>query len=81
MFVEKRNCLAIKQKEFRQISPQQAWVEHCPKEIWESQEYVLKELLSLPEVQSGEVLAMGITNQRETTVIWDRKTGQVYNNS
>ena len=80
LFDEKGNCLAIKQKEFRQIFPQQAWVEHCPKEIWESQEYVLKELLNLPEVQSGEVLSMGITNQRETTIIWDRKTGEpIYN--
>ena len=45
LFDEKGNCLAIKQKEFRQIFPQQAWVEHCPKEIWASQEYVFKELL------------------------------------
>ena len=80
LFDDKGNCLAIKQKEFSQIFPQQAWVEHCPKEIWESQEAVLKEILSLPEVQSGEILAMGITNQRETTVIWDRKTGEpIYN--
>jgi len=80
LFDDKGNCLAIKQKEFPQIFPQQAWVEHCPKEIWESQEEVLSEILNLPEVQSGEVLAMGITNQRETTVIWDRKTGEpIYN--
>lgn len=80
LFDDKGNCLAIKQKEFSQIFPQQAWVEHCPKEIWNSQEQVLKEILSLPEVQEGEVLAMGITNQRETTVIWNRKTGEpIYN--
>jgi len=80
LFDDKGNCLAIKQKEFSQIFPQQAWVEHCPKEIWQSQEEVLKEILNLPEVQSGEVLAMGITNQRETTVIWDINTGEpIYN--
>lgn len=77
---DKGNCLAIRQKEFSQIFPQQAWVEHCPKEIWETQEAVLQEILNLAEVQAGEVLAMGITNQRETTVIWDRKTGEpIYN--
>lgn len=80
LFDDKGNCLAIKQKEFSQIFPQQAWVEHCPKEIWETQEAVLQEILNLPEVGEGEVLAMGITNQRETTVIWDRKTGEpIYN--
>lgn len=80
LFNEKGVCLVIKQKEFAQIFPQQAWVEHDPKEIWESQEFVLNELLDLPEVKNGEVLAIGITNQRETTVLWDRNTGEpVYN--
>jgi len=80
LFDDKGTCLAIKQKEFPQLFPQQAWVEHDPKEIWESQEAVLKEVLELPEVKLGEVLAMGITNQRETTVIWDRITGEpIYN--
>ena len=80
LFDDKGNCLAIKQKEFSQIFPQQAWVEHCPKEIWQSQIEVLNELLDLPDVKAGEVLAIGITNQRETTVIWDRKTGEpIYN--
>ena len=80
LFSEKGICLVIKQKEFAQIFPQQAWVEHDPKEIWESQEFVLNELLDLPEVKNGEVLAIGITNQRETTVLWDRNTGEpVYN--
>ena len=80
LFSEEGDCLAIKQKEFEQIFPQQAWVEHEPKEIWQSQIEVLNELLDLPEVKAGEVLAIGITNQRETTVIWDRKTGEpIYN--
>lgn len=80
LFDDQGNCLHVKQKEFTQIFPQQAWVEHCPKEIWNSQQVVLHELLSLPEVIAGEVLAIGITNQRETTVIWDKVTGEpIYN--
>ena len=80
LFDDKGNCLAIKQKEFRQIFPRQAWVEHDPKEIWASQKEVLEQVLNLPEVDSGEVLAIGIANQRETTVLWDRNTGEpIYN--
>ena len=80
LFNENGACIAIKQKEFAQIFPQQAWVEHDPEEIWASQEFVLNALLDIPEVKAGEVLAIGITNQRETAVLWDRNTGEpVYN--
>lgn len=80
LFDNKGNCLAIKQKEFRQIFPKQAWVEHDPMEIWQSQNEMLEQILSLPEVEAGNVLAIGITNQRETTVLWDRNTGEpIYN--
>ena len=80
LFDDKGMCLAIKQKEFRQIFPQQAWVEHDPKEIWETQESVLNEILELPEVKQGKILSIGVTNQRETTVIWNRLTGEpIYN--
>ena len=80
LFDDKGICLAIKQKEFCQIFPQQAWVEHDPKEIWETQEKVLNEILELPEVIQGKVLSIGVTNQRETTVIWNRLTGEpIYN--
>jgi glycerol kinase len=80
LFNEKGACISIKSKEFEQIFPKQAWVEHCPKEIWASQQQVLNELLDLPEVQEGTVLSIGITNQRETTVLWDRTTGEpIYN--
>ena len=80
LFDDKGMCLAIKQKEFRQIFPQQAWVEHDPKEIWETQEAVLNEILELPEVKQGKVISIGVTNQRETTVIWNRLTGEpIYN--
>ena len=80
LFDDKGMCLAIKQKEFRQIFPQQAWVEHDPKEIWETQQAVLNEILELPEVKQGKVISIGVTNQRETTVIWNRLTGEpIYN--
>jgi len=80
LFNEEGECLIIKQKEFEQFFPQQAWVEHDPEEIWQSQIEVLNELLDLPEVKAGEVLTIGITNQRETIVIWDKYTGEpIYN--
>ena len=53
LFNENGACIAIKQKEFAQIFPQQAWVEHDPKEIWATQEFVLNVLLDLPEVKAG----------------------------
>ncbi len=68
------------QREFKQIYPQPGWVEHDPLDIWNSQRAVLSEVLAVSGVQPAEVAAIGITNQRETTLVWDRHTGQpVYN--
>ena len=68
------------QKEFKQIFPKSGWVEHDPKEILSSQMAVLKELLEKENVQPKEIVGIGITNQRETTVVWDKNTGEpVYN--
>ncbi len=68
------------QKEFKQIFPKSGWVEHDPKEILESQMGVLTELVKENGVEASEVRAIGITNQRETTVVWDKNTGEpVYN--
>ncbi|MCJ7465521.1 MAG: glycerol kinase GlpK [Maribacter sp.] len=68
------------QKEFKQIFPKSGWVEHDPMEILESQLAVLKELLKKEKVKASEIKAIGITNQRETTVVWDKNTGvPVYN--
>ncbi len=68
------------QKEFKQIFPKSGWVEHDPMEILSSQLEVLEELLKKDKVQASEVLGIGITNQRETTVVWDKNTGEpVYN--
>lgn len=70
----------IAQQEFQQIFPQPGWVEHDPNEIWRSQIGVLLRLLIENHVQAKDVIALGITNQRETTVVWDRATGEpVYN--
>jgi glycerol kinase len=64
------------QREFKQIYPQPGWVEHDPSEIWESQMAVAREVIDDP----NEIVALGITNQRETTIVWDRTTGEpVYN--
>jgi glycerol kinase len=71
---------AVAQKEFTQIFPQPGWVEHDPKEIWASQIAVAAQALGMAEIQPRDIAAIGITNQRETTIVWDRKTGEpVYN--
>lgn len=68
------------QKEFEQIFPKPGWVEHDPSEIWSSQVGVAAEVLSRTGISSDDIEAIGITNQRETTVVWDRRTGEpVYN--
>ncbi|MFS4415810.1 glycerol kinase GlpK [Maribacter sp. 2307ULW6-5] len=68
------------QREFQQIFPQSGWVEHDPKEILESQMGVLRQLIKEKKVSPSQIKAIGITNQRETTVVWDRHTGEpVYN--
>ncbi len=67
---------ASAQREFRQIFPQTGWVEHDADEIWDSQLATVREVLQKAGVEARQVAAIGITNQRETTVVWDRKTGQ-----
>ncbi|HEX7416377.1 MAG TPA: glycerol kinase GlpK [Smithellaceae bacterium] len=70
----------ITQKEFTQIYPKAGWVEHDPMEIWGSQSGVVSEILATTGIASEEIAAIGITNQRETTVVWEKQTGKpVYN--
>src|SRR5215470_6375511 len=69
------SVVSVAQKEFTQLFPQAGWVEHDPLEIWASQIGVAVEALGRAQVRASDVAAIGITNQRETTVIWDRKTG------
>src|SRR6184192_4203575 len=72
---------ATAQREFRQIFPRPGWVEHDAQEIWTSQRAVAEEVLKSAKISAGDVAAIGITNQRETTVLWDRKTGQPVHNA
>ena len=67
---------AVAQKEFRQHFPQPGWVEHDASEIWSSQAGVAAEVLAKAGIEPADVAAIGITNQRETTVVWDRRTGK-----
>ncbi len=72
--------IAVSQKEFEQIYPKSGWVEHNALEIWETQLAVTKEVLKEASISAKDIAAIGITNQRETTLIWDKKTGlPIYN--
>ena len=72
--------VAQQNKEFRQIYPQPGWVEHDPQEIWQVTWAVMQAVLSENHISPAEIAGIGITNQRETTVIWDKTTGQpIYN--
>ncbi|MCS6933529.1 MAG: glycerol kinase GlpK [Chitinophagales bacterium] len=75
VFDAEGNIVALAQKEFTQIFPQPGWVEHDPEEIWNSQLYTAREALRLAGINHAQIAAIGITNQRETTVVWDKKTG------
>src|SRR4051812_207597 len=72
---------AVAQKEFAQIFPTAGWVEHDASEIWASQIGVAVEALGRAQVRPTEVAAIGITNQRETTIVWDRETGAPVHNA
>src|SRR5262245_26325189 len=80
VFDRRGAIIAIAQKEFRQIFPKTGWVEHDPQEIWASQLGVAVEALGRAGIRGRDVAALGITNQRETTILWDRATGDpIYN--
>jgi len=80
LFDRKSNLLASHSVKFRQIYPRPGWVEHEPKEIWSSQKKSLTALLSKTSVDLKDINAIGITNQRETVLLWDRYTGKpLYN--
>jgi len=72
---------SMAQREFEQIFPQAGWVEHNPEEIWASQISVAVEALSRAELRPRDIVAIGITNQRETTIVWDRETGKPIHNA
>ncbi|PXX44905.1 glycerol kinase GlpK [Undibacterium pigrum] len=76
IFNEHGELIATAQQEFRQIFPQPGWVEHDALEIWQSQFATCQQVMAKASLQAKDIAAIGITNQRETTVLWDRKTGQ-----
>ena len=74
------NIVSSSQREFTQIYPKAGWVEHDPMEIWASQSSTLVEALAKAGIRSDELAGIGITNQRETTIVWNKETGKpVYN--
>ena len=80
LFDKQGNIIQVAQKEFTQIFPKPGWVEHDPMEIYSTQIGVLAEVKARAGISAGDVAAIGITNQRETTVVWDKNTGKpVYN--
>lgn len=80
LFDCEQNIVDVQQREFEQIYPHQGWVEHDPMEIWSSQYGVMNEVVARSGVDPREIAAIGITNQRETTIVWDKATGRpIYN--
>jgi glycerol kinase len=80
LFDKHGNVIAIAQKEFSQFFPQPGWVEHSANEIWETQLATMKEVMATAKIDATDIAAIGITNQRETTVVWDRNTSEpIYN--
>ena len=76
VFDKKGDIVAVSQQEFTQYFPQPGWVEHDAEEIWTSQVSVARDVLKKSGVDPREIAAMGITNQRETAVAWDKTTGK-----
>lgn len=81
LFDDRGAVVSVAQREFKQIFPQPGWVEHDPEEIAKSQFAVAVEALSKAKLQASDVKAIGITNQRETTIVWDRSTGKPIHNA
>lgn len=80
IYDRKGEQISIAQKEFKQIFPQAGWVEHDPMEIWETQLAVAREAMDKAGLDAAAIDSIGITNQRETTIVWDKETGEpVYN--
>src|SRR3954466_8252247 len=81
VFDDSRPQMAAAQREFRQIFPRPGWVEHDPKEIWESQLAVAREALERAGLAAREVARVGITNEREAVVVWARRAGEPVTNA
>ncbi|MFI5174664.1 MAG: glycerol kinase GlpK [Terriglobia bacterium] len=81
LFDHDSNLVSVAQRELQQIYPQSGWVEHDPEEIWQSQLQTAREALERAGVSAREIAAIGITNQRETSIVWERSTGRPIHNA
>ncbi|MFU8771517.1 MAG: FGGY family carbohydrate kinase, partial [Anaerolineales bacterium] len=81
IFDHSGKVISIDQKEHEQIYPKAGWVEHDPMEIWEATQGVVKNAVAKADAKPGDIVAVGVTNQRETTIVWDRKTGKPFSNA
>lgn len=81
VFDQQGNIVSLAQKEFPQIYPQPGWVEHDPRDIWSTQVAVAAEAIIKANLQAKDIAAIGITNQRETTLVWDKQTGEPVHNA
>lgn len=81
LFDREQNILGMSQREFTQIYPREGWVEHDAMEIWSSQYSVMIEVIAQSGIDPSQLAGIGITNQRETTILWDRKTGRPIHNA
>ena len=81
LFDEQGRSVSVAQREFRQIFPQPGWVEHDPKEIFQTQREVAREAVRKAGISLKDLMAVGITNQRETTIVWDRQSGEPIHNA
>ena len=78
VFDKESQIISVAQKEFTQIFPKSGWVEHDPQEIWETQKNTAIEALEKANLTAENIAAIGITNQRETSIVWNRKNGRTY---
>ena len=76
LFDEAGNICSMAQKEFRQFFPNPGWVEHDANEIWSTQLGVAVEAMSMINAKAADIAAIGITNQRETAIVWNKETGE-----
>ncbi len=81
IFNHSGQIVAAEQKEHEQIFPQPGWVEHNPLEIWENTQEVIRGALTKADISGSDLTAIGVTNQRETTVVWNKNTGKPYSNA
>lgn len=81
VFDRQGQIICSNQQEHQQIYPQPGWVEHNPEEIWQRTQSVIKNALEIGNIDPKDIAALGITNQRETTIVWERKTGKPYGNA